>query len=173
MIFFSTALPALVQADPELVLISLFPILERGDWKELLDRSTVLLDGQSIPEATRARLRWMQMRALAGAYREHKVRREKVAAILDSLRGQHLSFPLKSMEGTEGWSLAPDGLSAFTREQVGSRLHAEIKLVLRAKASPTPDQVVADGVLQSYEIVDAGSSSFLVLRFAEGQFLKS
>jgi len=172
MIFLAPALPTLVQADPESVLISLFPILERGDWKELLDRSTVLLDGQSIPEATRAKLRWMQMRAAAGAFREHRIRQSKVSAILDSLRGQLVSFPLRSQEGPDGWSMAQDGLSAVTREQAGPKLHAEITLILRAKASPMPGQVVADGVLKSYEIIDAGSTSFLVLRFADGLFMK-
>jgi hypothetical protein len=166
-------IPALVQADPELVLISLFPILEREAWVELMDRSQVLLDGRNIGEGTRAKLRWMFLRGLAGAVNRRKVDYQRAETILRGMKGQLVAFPLRPLGSKEGWILASDGLSALSQEASGSTVHADLQLFLDP-ATPRPmEDVVAEGTLNTFEVRHASfSSSRLTLRFIDGRFLK-
>ena len=143
--------PAMVQADPEVVLISLFPILEREAWQELLERSQVLLRGSGVPEATRAKLHWMVLRAVCGAAYERRLSLARAAAALDPLVGQRVSFPLRPLAGDRGWVLAADRRSAEGTETSGRSVQMEVRLDLATVAQALEGEVIATGTFMAWK----------------------
>ena len=165
--------PALVQADPEAVLISLFPLVERQAWRELMERSQVLLQGESIAEGTRAKLRWMMLRGLAGMMSQGAVRQARAEAILAQVEGRLVAFPARPLDGREdGWKLSAEARTATGLEKAGPLAHAEVHLSLLPGLPQPTGEAVAEGVLEAYQ---ARTGLFaphprLTLRFREARF---
>lgn len=171
--------PALVQSDPEAALFSLYPMVEREDWLGLLDRSRAMLTWDNMGEGTRAKVRWMVLRALSGALNRNRMKPAQAEGILLGLEGKKVTFPLRDFgtlkDGEEVWAIEADSRSAVGRDYSGRTPHTEHHLTLDPKAGALPEgQALAEATLEDYQVRSAlfGSHPRLTLRFREARFLR-